>query len=97
MPEPKILKTTFSFTVLHPADVEFVDLADAVHEAYGGHAVGIERQVGSDPMPSRESVRAELVRMGNDEEFFDIDYDDAEDFNASSIEADPMAAQRRGL
>lgn len=68
--QPNIARTTFTFTVLHPADVTFDDLRTALDEAFDGHAVGQETNQET-VLLGDTLVPGELVRLGNDGTFFD--------------------------
>jgi hypothetical protein len=67
-----IMKTTFTFTVLHRTDSPLLDLAYALEESDTGHAVGNVTQVSWEQVPDDE-VPGELDALGNDGEFFDDD------------------------
>ena len=67
-----ISKTKYMFTVLHRTDEPPADLHDALEEAEGGHAVGVEHLMYTIPVPD-EAVPMELKQMGNDGSFFDDD------------------------
>lgn len=69
---PVISKTTFTFTVLHRTDEPIEDLEEAIARSFDGHAVGLETGSTTETVPN-ERVRAELVLLHNDGEFFDID------------------------
>ena len=68
----EIAKTTYTFTVLHPADAPPDGLMDALQEATEGNAVGDVTGIVTVAVP-RSRVRDELQELGNDGEFFDDD------------------------
>lgn len=74
-----IMKTTITFTVLHPSDVTFSNLSDALYEADDGLAVGWETGYTTVRVPD-DQVRDELITLNNDGTFFDdVDDDDVDD------------------
>lgn len=73
---PVIVKTTFTFEVLHRADLTFEDILHALEEADTGHAVGSVTQTVRVGIRN-ENVPGELAALGNDGSFFDDDLDEA--------------------
>jgi hypothetical protein len=71
----KIARTTYTFTVLHPADQDLEDLDDALREATDGHAVGAVIDQRTSPV-SNAQVPSALLELGNDGAFFDEDLAD---------------------
>lgn len=81
-----ISKTTFTFTVLHRADEPFEEgnedswddnpLGEALARSWDGHAVGRITKQETRDIELPETVRSELVALGNDGEFFDDDLDE---------------------
>ena len=70
----KIVKTVFTYTVLHPDYIKFDgDLRAAMAEAWDGHAVGLETSVKSEIMKTPKQVEKELLALGNDGAFFEDD------------------------
>jgi len=70
-----ISKTTFTFTVLHRSDEPFLSddpLHEAMERSMHGNAVGWETGSETVEVPDTE-VPEELVELGNDGNFFDID------------------------
>lgn len=67
-----ISKTTYTFTVLHRTDEPPRGLHDAVVEAEGGHAVGLDTHETTVPIADSD-VATELRALGNDGSFFDDD------------------------
>lgn len=67
----KIYKTVITLTVLHTGDLPH-DLRYVLEEAEYGNAVGQETERVTTKLPD-ESVRAELLAIGNDGEFFSDD------------------------
>jgi len=79
-----IVKTTFTFAVLHRADEPFTwdeasgdgpldnNLGEALARSWDGHAVGMITSEETVDVPD-EQVETELVALYNDGEFFDDD------------------------
>lgn len=64
-----IVKTVFTFTVLHRADNHIGSIEEAMYEANEGDAVGWETDSSTVPV-SPDRVADELVALGNDGTFF---------------------------
>lgn len=70
--QPNIVRTTFTFTVVHPAAVTLEDIQAALAESFDGDAVG--RETDRVTVPLGDAIVAdELVALGNDGTFFDRD------------------------
>jgi len=66
---PKVLRTRFTFEVLHPSTLTIEDLRHALQEAWDGGAVGLEGDMVTTPVGDA-LVPAALRRLGNDGAFF---------------------------
>lgn len=73
-----ISKTTFTFVVLHPTDQPPMSLEHAMEESMTGNMVGLETEAITLEVPDSE-VETELVALGNDGEFFNIELGRTED------------------
>lgn len=67
-----ITKTTFTFVVLHPSDDPIVDLDIAMARSDTDNAVGMEEVISVEEVPD-DQVEAELVALGNDGTFFNLE------------------------
>lgn len=67
-----ISKTVITFTVLHRTDEPIEDLTEAIDRSMDGHAVGWETDSVTSEVADADVVD-ELVKLGNDGEFFDHD------------------------
>jgi hypothetical protein len=72
-----ISKTRYTFDVLHRTDEPPRTLEDALREADTGHMVGAVVEERTTDVPN-DTVRTELLELGNDGSFFEDDVADAE-------------------
>lgn len=70
-----IVKTTYTFTVLHRGDEPLSDIEHALAESDTGHAVGWQTASETVDVPD-SAVPEELRKLGNDGEFFEDDLHD---------------------
>ncbi|GAB4988539.1 MULTISPECIES: hypothetical protein [Mycobacterium] len=69
----RVSKTVVTFTVLHCSDTPLPPSLDAIlQETDYGHAVGLETSRVTVDVPE-DTVRDELLALGNDGEFFEDD------------------------
>ncbi len=68
----EIVKTVYTYTVLHRADRNFVSLEHAMDEAYDGDAVGLVTDEVTAVVP-QDKLDQELTKLNSEPGFFDLD------------------------
>jgi len=66
----RIVKTVFTYTILHPENVRIDSIEQAIAEAFDGDAVGQETDSRSQILTNPKEIEKELVELGNDGDFF---------------------------